>query len=152
MKQRYLKTSIWQQQKIADPYQVIADFFSAADISSHRRHIKKALMAATSNRIYRKKEPGRILHEFRLIESLINAAYIISVVQKTDHGLKGFFKFLTLSEWKQQLGDILEFALLKTSLQEAGIEINALAIYFHLIKLVDAAHKIYEAPIPTFPH
>jgi len=55
---------------------------------------------------------------------------------------KRFFKFLSLAEWKRELNDILEYALVTTSFWDAGIEANSLSIFIHLTKLVEAVHLI----------
>ena len=53
-----------------------------------------------------------------------------------------FFKFQTLEEWKTDFQTISEYALVRTSLFEACIEIDTLSIYIHLTKLIEAAHLI----------
>jgi len=55
---------------------------------------------------------------------------------------KRFFKYLTLAEWKDELRELMEFALGKTSFSEACVDFDTLQIYFHLTKLVEAAHLI----------
>jgi hypothetical protein len=55
---------------------------------------------------------------------------------------KRFFKYLTLPQWKGELHDLMEFALGKTSFSEACVDFDTLTIYFHLTKLVEAAHLI----------
>ena len=55
---------------------------------------------------------------------------------------KKFFKYLTLAEWKDRLRELMEFALGKTSFSEACVDFDTLQIYFHLTKLVEAAHLI----------
>jgi hypothetical protein len=55
---------------------------------------------------------------------------------------KRFFKYLTPDEWKDELHDLMEFALGKASFSEACVDFDTLTIYFHLTKLVEAAHII----------
>jgi len=177
----YLASSIWYREVINSPYQVIAEFFDAADIVSHRKSIEDALNAACSDDIWSKTNPGDLLFHFKLIESIINAAYLINKGKMKSPlsigkenafnpnlycgwhaGLtawdffprmlsfeeyrnpylvfRRFFKYLPLPEWKRELDDIVEFALVKTSLSEIGIDIDTLRIYFHLTKLIEAAH------------
>jgi hypothetical protein len=179
----YLQTSLWYKEKISDPYQVIAEFFFSADIIYYRKCIKYVLRAATSSRIWRKHNPGDLLHDFKMMESVINAAYLMNKANKTfpldikkessfDPNLfcgwhtkftqwdyfprvlsfkeyvnpyltfKRFFKFLSLQAWKLELQDLLEYSLVTTSLTQAGIEKDMLPLYFHLSKLVEAAHLI----------
>lgn len=78
----YLATSLWYKEEIADPYQVIAEFFSAADVVSHKKTIKAAISAAGSDRICNKQNPGDLLYDFKLLESVINAAYLIDKEKK----------------------------------------------------------------------
>jgi len=179
----YLQTSLWYKEKITDPYQVIAEFFCSAGLTAYRKCIKAALGAASGKHIWRKYNPGDLLYEFKMIESVINAAYLINKENKTSPLIikkessfnpnlfcgwhvdstqwdyfprvlsfkeyvnpyltfKRFFKYLPLPKWKQELQDLLEFSLVKTSLAEAGIEKDMLSLYFHLTKLVEAAHLI----------
>jgi hypothetical protein len=179
----YIETSIWYREEITDPYQVIAEFFSHADVASHRKTIRDAIKAACSDRVWSKRNPGDLLFDFKLLESVINAAYLLNKEKKKSpltisqdklfdpnlycgwHGgmtewdffprmlslkeyidpylvFKRFFKFLKLAEWKRELSDVAEYALGTTSLWEAGIDFNTLPIYFHLTKLVEAAHLI----------
>jgi len=179
----YLETSIWYREKIIDPYQVLAEFFSAANVALRRKRIKEVLIAAGSNQIWRKDNPGDLLCDFKALESIINAAYLINKEKKKSPldiatydlfnknlycGLhagsaewdffprslslkeyinpyltfKRFFKYLRLAEWKQELSNLLDYALVNTSLSEAGIDVDVLSIYFHLTKLIEAAHLI----------
>jgi len=55
---------------------------------------------------------------------------------------KRFFKFKELAKWKSDLQEILNYALGKDTLFEAGIYIDCLSIYLHLTKLIEAAHLI----------
>jgi len=179
----YLESSLWYREEISDPYQVIAEFFSAADVVSHRKNIRDAIKAACSDYICNKRNPGDLLYDFKLLESVINAAYLLNKEKKKSpltinkdnlfnpnlycgwHAdltewdylprmlslkeyinpylvFKRFFKYLTLAEWKRELNYILEYALGRKSLGEAGIEFDTLPIYFHLTKLIEAAHLI----------
>jgi hypothetical protein len=74
----YLDTSIWYKEKITDPYQTLAEFFSSADMVSHKKAVNDALRAASSDRIYDKRNPGDLLFSLGLLESVINAAYLLN--------------------------------------------------------------------------
>lgn len=184
MKHDYLESSLWYREKIKDPYQIIAELFSVADLSSHRKTIKELIQAASTSGIWRRNNPGDLLHYIKLYESLINAAYLINKeIRKTGviigqidilgpnlqavwlSGSSGwdtfprllsfkeivnpylvfkrFFKYLPISQWKQELQYLLDYALIKPSLFEAGIEIDSLSTYINLTKLIEAAHLIY---------
>jgi hypothetical protein len=179
----YIESSIWYKEEIADPYQVIAEFFSAADLKAHRKIIKDLLFSANSEKVYNKDSPGDLLFHMKLFESLINAAFLINQEKKKspieipnydlfnpnlfrgwDHDsndwdflprslslkeygdpyvvFKRFFKFMDLKEWKKDLSDILEYALGKDCLSEAGVFIDTLSIYLHMTKLIEAAHLL----------
>ncbi len=179
----YLETSLWYKDPITDPNQVIAEFFSAASLADYRKRIKAALKAAAGKHIWPKKNPGALLYYFKMIESVINAAWLINKENKTLPLLinkenpfnpnifcgwqsddtqwdffprflsfkeyvdpyitfKRFFKYLALPVWKDELQDLLEYALVETSLHEAGMKKDMLSLYFHLSKLVEAAHLI----------
>jgi len=179
----YLATSHWYREVITDPYQIIAEFFSADDIASYREHIETLLLAAHSNDIWNKSSPGDLLYYLKLLESVINAAFLINKHKKHSplniserdifnpnlyfggHGgatewgcfpralsleeyqdpylaFRAFFKFMTLDQWKEELTEISECALVNMSLTEGGVEIDTLPLYIHLTKLVEAAHLI----------
>jgi len=179
----YIKTSIWYKDEITDPNQIIAEFFSAADLAANRKIIHSLLLAANSTKIYNKDAPGDLLFHMRLFESLIDAAYLINQEKRKSpleiskyelfnpnlfrgwgrdtsdwdfipHSLslkeytnpyvafKRFFKFKELPKWKNDLQEILNYALGKDSLFEAGIYIDCLSIYLHLTKLIEAVHLI----------
>ena len=179
----YIDTSIWYKNEITDPYQTIAEFFTAADLAYYRKTIKGALNAACSDKVWNKTSPGDLLWFFERLESVINAAYLINKEKKKSplsigkedvfnpnlycswHAdqaewdffprslslkeyidpyltFKRFFKYLTLPEWKEELHNLMEFALGKTSFSEACSDFATLPIYFHLTKLVEAAHLI----------
>ncbi|HEY4290234.1 MAG TPA: hypothetical protein VGN00_24200 [Puia sp.] len=179
----YLENSNWYKEEITDPYQVIAEFFSAADMKGHRKIIKDLLFAANSKKIYSKDSPGDLLFHMKLFESLINSAHLINQEKKkspleiSDYDVfnpnlfrgwdsdsndwdflprslslkeyrdpyvvfKRFFKFMDLASWKRDLQEVLDFALVKDFLFEAGVFIDCLSIYLHLTKLIEAAHLI----------
>jgi len=81
-KAEYLTTSIWYREPITDPYQTIAEFFSAADPATYRKDIKDILKTASSNHSWRKSNPGDLLYHLKLIESVINAAFLINKEKK----------------------------------------------------------------------
>jgi hypothetical protein len=179
----YLKTSIWYKEKISDPYEVIAEFFFDADIATHRKMVRDILLAASSDKVYDKDSPCDLLLQFKFMESLINAAYLINEeekesplkIEKKDvfnpnlycswhkdltewdffprvlslkeyinpyFVFKRFFKHKTLSEWKQELQEILDYTLARSSISESVMNIDSLSVYFFLCKLVEAAHLI----------
>lgn len=183
-KHEYLATSLWYREKITDPYQIFAEFFSAADVVSHKKTVNDTLRAASSNRIYDKRNPGDLLFSLGQLESIINAVYLLNKEKKksplsievngvfdpnlfrgwlggdlTDWDyfprmltlkeykdpyvvFKRFFKFKTLEDWKADLKTIAEYALVKTSMSEACIDMDTLSIYLFLIKLIEAVHLI----------
>jgi hypothetical protein len=181
--QDYLETSIWYRERITNPYEVIAEFFFDADIATHRKMVRDILLAANSDKVYDKDSPSDLLLQFKFVESVINAAYLINEegkespikIEKKDvfnpnlycswHkdltewdffprqlSLKEyinpylvfarFFKHKALLEWKQELQEILDYALARSSISESTMNIDTLAAYFFLSKLIEAAHLI----------
>jgi hypothetical protein len=53
-----------------------------------------------------------------------------------------FFKYQSLENWKIILDDVLHYALIKESFSYAGEEMNTVALYFQLTKLIEAAHLV----------
>jgi hypothetical protein len=78
----YLDSSIWYKEEINDPYQTFAEYFSAADLVSHKKTVKEALNAANSDHIWSKQNPGNLLFSLGQLESIINAAFIIKKEKK----------------------------------------------------------------------
>ncbi len=151
---------------------------------SHKRTVNDALRAASSNQTYEKRNPGDLLFSLGLLESVINAAYLLNKEKKqsplsidvnsvfdpnlfrgwlggdlTDWDyfprmlslkeykdpyivFKRFFKFRDLADWKTDLRTIAEYALVRTSLSEACVEMDTLSIYLFLTKLIEAVHLI----------
>jgi hypothetical protein len=179
----YLATSVWYREVIKDPYQVIAEFFTSATIASYRKTIKGVLIAISKEKFYENESPSDLLYDFKMIESVINAAYIINQEKKkppievspTDVfnknlycgidskdtewdyfprslsmkefidpylAFKKFFRYQKLGAWKRDMQKILQYAISDVSFFEAGLTFDVLSIYFHLTKLVEAAHLI----------
>src|SRR5437899_343690 len=82
MKHDYLETSLWFKERITDPYQTIAGLFSAADIACYRKMIKDLVKTACSRGTWKKTTPGDLLYQLGLVESLINAAFLINKEKK----------------------------------------------------------------------
>ncbi len=80
--EEYLQSSLWYREPIIDPYQVIARFFDHMTISDCRKKVKRLVLAAGSAKAYRKDSPGNIIYFFKMIESVINAAYLINQEKK----------------------------------------------------------------------
>jgi hypothetical protein len=168
MKQDYLKTSVWYKEPIDDPYQLIAEFFDSADIAYYRKHIKSIIQTAGSYNCWKKKDPGYLMDEFRLLESIINAAYLLNHQKKKDPlcidpedvfdpnlfvgwggefanpylVFKRFFRFQELAKWKQDLQCLLDYSLRSLNILEEEENINLFGLHSHLTKLVEAAHLI----------
>ena len=49
---------------------------------------------------------------------------------------------MKITQWKQELSYLLDYALAKTTLFDAGLEMDTFSIYLHLTKLIEAAHLI----------
>src|ERR1700736_325888 len=75
----YLATSIWYKEEIKDPYQVIAECFTCASVDSYRRTIKDVLLIVSKDKMYRKENPADLLYSFKMIESVMNAAFLINL-------------------------------------------------------------------------
>jgi hypothetical protein len=176
----YLTTSRWYKEVISDPYRVMAEFSNAADVVTYRKCIIDAFHAACTHTIWNKTKSGDLLFHFKLIESIVNAAYLVNKEKKKSpvsiekdsafdaalyHGRHAglpawdflprmlsfeecfdpylvftrFFKHLSLRQWKRDLQDVVDFALIGTSLSDAGMNFETVPMYIHLTKLMDAA-------------
>lgn len=183
MKHAYLKSSIWYREKIEDPYQVITDGFSAAKVSDYRKDIKCLLQAACADHVISNRYPSDMLCLAEYLESLINAAWLISREKKkrlyrltadeiisnafasspgSPHAawnsiprllsnkqlanphrvIQKFFRHKNIHEWKAELQCLLQYALSPDSIFEAGIGIDTLCLYVHLVQLTEALYLI----------
>lgn len=78
----YLKTSLWYREVIEDPYQIVAAAFDFTNVDDFRETIKTAILAACSDKIYRRASPADLMYDFKIIESVVNAAYLINLEKK----------------------------------------------------------------------
>ena len=148
MKHGYRKTSIWYKERITDPRQIISDFFIYSELEFYRKTIRQVVRVASSKRIWTKSEPGELVDEFKWLESVINAAYIlnkkgkrefpkVAPVAVTDirqnftprfltvkeYGnpyrvFKRFFRYRSIGSWKQELQGLLDHCIRSTSIME----------------------------------
>ena len=144
--QDYLLGSIWYREPIVNPYQVISDFFFDADVKTYRKIVKAMMFAASKEEIYAKSSPSELLHNVEMLESLINAAYLInsqdrhSPVQISDQDLfnpdlfrdvnnalsdwANFPRALSLKEYKnpylaiRRFFEVMELSSWKSALKE----------------------------------
>jgi hypothetical protein len=79
---KYLEDAVWSRDKISDPYQAIAEFFSAASLIDYRNDIKKMVRYAFSRGSWKKDNPADIMYHFRRIEEIMNVAYLINEEKK----------------------------------------------------------------------
>ncbi|MEO6683511.1 MAG: hypothetical protein ABIN48_11880 [Ginsengibacter sp.] len=172
-------TQRWFDKDITDPYQVVAEFFSHAEVYHFRSVIKKLLFYAESDKIYKGKPPADVYLYMRIIDSLIRAAYVLKDKKKgsvkvlkvdvfnkkyycshykfsnewTDFPrslaleefcnpyqvFRKFFKYQDLEKWIRDLELITDTALTPA---RGCLMLDRLVTYFHLVKLIEAAHLI----------
>lgn len=80
----YLISSCWYKELITDPRQTFAEAFSCMDLIRYRQKLKMVISATTLESIYIDDSVSNLLCDFKLLESVINAAYIIN-----RDGIKG---------------------------------------------------------------
>ncbi|MBS1664573.1 MAG: hypothetical protein JST68_26245 [Bacteroidetes bacterium] len=73
----YLLSSIFYREVIDEPYGVLEEAFDFSDVMHYRKLIKNLLVSAWSDKMYRKDKPGNLMFEFKMLESIINAAWLI---------------------------------------------------------------------------
>ncbi|SDE11739.1 hypothetical protein [Niabella drilacis] len=71
------KTTCWYGQPIRDPYQVFAGCFSNTSVSFYRDMIRDVLLHVTKVAIYKKTDPAGVYRCFKIIRSVMLAAYLI---------------------------------------------------------------------------
>lgn len=173
------ETKCWQYKVIDDPYQVFAECFCFADISSFRKAIRQVLLFATRSKIYN-EEPAALLAKFKAIMSVILAAnkingdkrsgslkltlkkfsdkrlyarpfstcpeweYLPKTLTTKEYqdpyrALRKFFKYQVVEKWREDIALVLDYAL---GSYNDSCDLNLLQMYFHLTKLMEAAHII----------
>jgi hypothetical protein len=148
MKHGYRKKSIWYKERITDPRQIISDFFIYSELEFYRKTIRQVVRVASSKRIWTTSEPGELVDEFKWLESVINAAYILNKKGKREfpkvapvagteirqnftprfltgkeYGnpyrvFKRFFRYRSIAVWKQELQGLLDHCIRSTSIME----------------------------------
>jgi hypothetical protein len=73
---------------ITEPYELIAEAFRFADIGDYREMIQGVMMGACSETIYRRKTPGDLLYEFKIMLSIVDAAELINKKKKKNLVIK----------------------------------------------------------------
>jgi hypothetical protein len=174
------ETKCWEYRIIKDPYQVFAECFSFADISSFRKAIKQILLFSSISKVYDKEAPAALLAKFKVVISVILAAHKINQDKKcsplqltleqfADKRLyarphspcpeweylprmlttkeyenpykvfRKFFKYQSVEQWCEDIALVLDYALAGYN---ETCDLNLLQLYFHLTKLMEAAHII----------
>lgn len=161
--------SIWYRQSIDDPFQVIRDFIDASSLISFKASFYEVLRATSEDHFYDKGSPSDVSYYLERFESMINVGYLFngsiksgpssSEIQNnsqtsvkeniSDYGatnpgevINSFFTYKSLSEWKETLIEINDFALSKHSAHEWGVWIDTLSVFVHSIKLAEALYLI----------
>lgn len=80
------KTQCWLQERVTDPYRVLAEMFRMADLNYFRRCIKNLLLFMTSVKVYDKESPGNTLVNTRVLQSVMRAAHALQ--HKQRHKIK----------------------------------------------------------------
>ncbi|MDE3183973.1 MAG: hypothetical protein KGM16_11195 [Bacteroidota bacterium] len=174
------ETKCWQYKIIDDPYQVFAESFCFANISSFRKVIRQVLLFATKSKVFNKEEPAALLAEFKAVISVILAAnkineekrsgslkltlekfadkrlyarpfsacpeweYLPKVLSIKEYKnpykvFQKFFKYQPVEKWREDIGLVLDYAL---GAYTDSCDLKLLKMYFHLVKLMEAAHII----------
>lgn len=68
-----------------DPYSVIAEVFSAADIQSYRRFVTDILLYSSSKKLYQKERFGGIMYYLDRLSCLLEAGFAIRKQVKKCH-------------------------------------------------------------------
>lgn len=77
-------TECWLAQRIADPYQVIAELFISVEAWHLRDVIRRLLQYTISNEIYADKPPCDVMLYMRMIFSTIKSAYALKDKQRSE--------------------------------------------------------------------
>jgi hypothetical protein len=76
--------SYWHDEGITDPYQVIAEFFSAEHLYDSRKYLTRLIDTAYSHKVWKGNNPDYVLFQFDMLESLFNAAWLIDRERETS--------------------------------------------------------------------
>ena len=108
IKERF-ETESWCYRIIGDPYQVLAEVFSHAEMPHFRKVISQLVHAAEAEEIYTKKSPCDVLLYMKIIRSLMEVAYVLKEkktgpieVSPGDISNKNYYcsNYQIATEWK----------------------------------------------------
>lgn len=161
-------TRCWRYGAIASPTEVIAELFSLAAVFHFRNMIGKLLYYAGEDRIFRQRSPADVLLYMKAIRSLIKAAHALKdkkqspvtnlplstepqawrefprflspkEVRDPYRVFRKFFKYQSVEQWVKDWEELVEAAL---SRNRGDLDVNPVAAYRWLVKLVEAAHLV----------
>lgn len=171
-------TRCWRYRAIANPHEVIAELFSLAAVYHFRSMIGKLLYYAGEDKIFCQRSPADVLLYLKSIRSLIKAAHALrhkkqSPVNDLPDGsgftegnewlefprflsqkeyrnpyrvFRKFFKYQRMEQWVKDWEELVEAAL---SRNRGDLDVNAIAAYRLLVKLVEAAHVLNHEATKT---
>jgi len=79
----------WGREGITDPIEVFAEIFSYMDMGGWRRLITKMAAHALSGSIYRRRAPGDVLVDMKVVRSALMAAYALQGATGKDRAATG---------------------------------------------------------------
>lgn len=134
------------QEALAGPHRVIADFFFTMGMDGAGEDLERWLQAAFSEEYsWSHGSPGNLLFIHEQLLSLIEAADAILAVSPDDPSLpvlKAFFAFMDMEGWKETLYSLLYAGLSDHSIVGMAGPETLLPICRHLHRLVEACFVI----------
>ncbi|MGN6491643.1 MAG: hypothetical protein ACTHLE_06560 [Agriterribacter sp.] len=164
-------TRCWRYRSIANPHEVIAELFSLAAVYHFRSIIGKLLYYAGEDKIFHQRSPADVLLYLKSIRSLIKAADALKhkkqlpantlansgsvaggdtwnefprFLSQKEYAnpyrvFRKFFKYRRVEQWVKDWEELVEAAL---SRNRGDLDVNAIAVYRLLVKLLEAAHVL----------
>ncbi len=77
------ETRIWAGTAVTDPYQVLAEIFSASGFYSLKQTVRRVIESAMSKGIYDDRSPADVVLCMRWVVSLIKASHILKDVKRS---------------------------------------------------------------------
>jgi hypothetical protein len=134
-----------EQEALAGPYTVIADFFFTMGMDGAQEDLERWFQAAFSEEYsWSHGNPGNLLFIYEQIGALIEAAAAIASSSEDPSltVLKAFFGFMDLEGWKETLYSWLNAGLSDHSIVGVAGPDTLLPVCRHLHRLVEACFVI----------
>lgn len=134
--------------EVDNPLLVIKDFFSDDSLAGHLERLKEWRDFVLKEDYYRgmKGSPAGLLHFYKLNIRLVEATHLLKEGSYPDiyQQITGFFKAYNLPQYREQLGEWLEYGLSNHAAREFIETIDLVTVYENLEMLYAALWTLHQ--------